>query len=149
MTAVGNSEVYLLDNAQCEEHWDKIEQALIEEPELWDKWFTKEGILARIRDTTLQAWVVCEKDEGVAAVFLTQILVSELGKVLNVFWLKGELPEGALKCISLALDTFGEYHGCYRLYVNGRKGWERKLKGLGANFESLALSRPIHRVRSN
>ena len=97
MTAVGNSEVYLLDDSQCEDHWDKFTEALDEEPEIWNKWFTKEGILARVRNHTMQAWVVCEKDEGVAAIFLSQILVSELGKVLNLFWLKGELPDGALQ----------------------------------------------------
>jgi hypothetical protein len=149
MTTVEQSEVFLLDKSQCEHYWMEIEKALDDEPELWDKWFTKKGIKQRILEETMQAWVICEKDGPVTAVFLSQLLIGELGKVLHVFWLKGELPEGALKCISLTLDRFGSYHGCYRLYVNGRKGWERRLAGLGAEFESVSLSRPINSVTRN
>lgn len=143
------SEVFLLDHQQCEHYWGNITELLDDEPDLWDKWFTKEGILERIREQTIQAWVVTEKEGPIRACFLSQILVSDLGKVLQVFWLKGELPEGALKCISSALDLFGSHHECYRLYVMGRKGWERKLQGLGAQFESITLSRPIHNVTRN
>jgi hypothetical protein len=149
MTAVEQSEVFLLNRSQCEHYWTNINQVLDEEPELWNKWFTKEGILRRIQEESIHAWVVCEKDGPIKAMFFSQILVSELGKVLQVFWLKGELPEGALKCISLTLDRFGSYHGCYRLYVMGRRGWERRLAGLGAEFESVTLSRPILNVTRN
>jgi hypothetical protein len=149
MVTVESSEVYLLNQQQCEEYWQTIDEMLDDEPELWNKWFSKEGILGRIRNQTIQAWVVNEKEGAIRACFLTQILVSELGKVLQVFWLKGELPDGALKCISLALDRFGTYHECYRLYVVGRKGWERRLQGLGAKLESITLSRPIEAITRN
>lgn len=149
MTQLAQAEVFLLDKSQCEHYWKDISASLDEEPELWNKWFTKAGILGKILDESMQAWVICEKDGPIQAIFLTQMLVSELGKVLQVFWLRGELPEGALKCISLTLDTFGSHHGCYRLYVVGRRGWERRLEGLGAEFESITLSRPIRNVTRN
>lgn len=149
MTQVEQAEVFLLDKAQCEHYWSDISDSLDAEPELWNKWFTKAGILKRIREETMQAWVICEVGGPIRAVFLSQILISELGKVLQVFWIRGELPEGALKCISLTLDSFGTHHGCYRLYVNGRRGWERHLAGLGAEFESITLSRPIQPVTRN
>lgn len=144
-----DSEIFLLDEKQFEHYEKSIEAMLDEEPELWNKWFTKEGILERIRDKTIQPWVVTEVGGPIRAVFFTQILVGEIGKVLQVFWMKGSLPKGALKCISLALDRFGSHHGCFRLNVNGRRGWERALHELGAEFECITLSRPINSLARN
>lgn len=146
---IPNAEVFMLDEARFEHYWPNITESLEAQPDLWNKWYTVESIRDRIMNNHMQAWVVCEKDGPIRAVFLTQILICEVGNILQLFWLRGNLPEGALKCISVALDRFGFHNGCCRLTLFGRRGWERRLAGLGAKFEGITLSRPIHQPTRN
>lgn len=141
--------IYLLDPKQVEHYWKDILESLDAAPDLWDKWFTRDSITERILSNFIQVWVVCEPAGPIRALFLTQVLCADIGDVLQVFWMRGALPAGAVKCISLALDRFGAHRGCVRLSVVGRKGWERVLKDFGAEVESIALSRPIEKMTRN
>src|SRR5512139_745818 len=144
-----NAEVFLLDLKEFEHYWPDINESLDASPEIWNKWFTKDAIFDRIMKETIQVWMVCEKDGPIHAMFMTQVLIADIGRILQVFWMRGRLPDGAVKCISLALDGFGSHHGCVRLAVVGRKGWERMLRNFGAEVEAVALSRPIRTVARN
>src|SRR5262245_44143129 len=141
--ALSNSSVYLLNNEQLDHYWPRIEAELEAQPELWNKWFTIEALFEMAMAGNIQVWVVSNSEEKITAVFMSQILCVPAGKVLQVFWMRGTLPDGALKRISLTLDHFGNHHKCFLLSVVGRKGWERRLRDLGASLESVILSRPI------
>lgn len=143
------AEIFLLDLKKVEHYWKDIEASLDAQPELWDKWFTKESLFERIQTEIIQVWTVCEKDGPIMAVFFTQILIADIGKILQVFWMRGTMPDGAVKCISLALDRFGQHHGCVRLAVIGRKGWERMLRNFGGVVDSISMSRPIEKMTRN
>ena len=143
------SAIYLLDRKQVEHYWPRIEAELLAEPELWSNWWTLESLFEGIISDVLQVWVVSNSNEKLTAVFMTQILAAPAGKVLQVFWIRGKLPDGALNRISLTLDHFGRHHGCFQLCVTGRKGWERKLRNLGARTDSVCLVRPIHPMVRN
>jgi hypothetical protein len=144
-----SAEVFLLSRGQIEHYWPQIEGELDAAPELWQSWFSKEGLFARMLDKMIQVWTVCEAEGPICAVFLTQILVTDTGKVLYVFWMRGHLLDGALKCISLSLDRFAAHYECSRITIMGRKGWERKLQGLGMTFEGVLLSRPVYPTARN
>ena len=126
-------EIYLLNREQVEHYWPRIQAELEAQPELWNKWFTLEALDEMIINETVQVWVVSNKEEKITAIFMTQMICAPAGKVLQVFWMRGSLPDGALKRISLTLDHFGNHHGCFLLSVIGRRGWERKLRKIGAH----------------
>ena len=140
--------IYLLNQEQVQHYWPRIEAELEAEPELWNGWWTTESLFDGSVTGVIQVWVVSH-NEKITAVFMSHILVAPAGKILQVFWMRGRLPEGALGQISLALDHFGQFHGCFRLTVHGRKGWERLLRHLNARFEGISLTRPITRMARN
>lgn len=139
-----DTEVFVLNATQLEHYWPRIEAELDAEPDLWSNWFSKEGAFARLLGGTLQAWTVCETDGPIHALFFTQMSMGEEGTTLQVLWMRGELPEGALKSISLALDVYGYAHGCKRIAVLGRPGWARVLRDLGGKVDYVQVSRLIH-----
>ena len=141
------SAIYLLDQKQVEHYWPRIEAELLAEPELWSNWWTLEALFAGMLNDTIQVWVISNPDEKLTAIFMTQILTAPAGRVLQVFWMRGKIPDGAINRISLTLDHFGKHHNCFRLCVAGRKGWERLLRPIGAQLDTIILTRPITDMR--
>jgi len=140
--------IYLLDRKQVEHYWPRIEAELEAEPELWNNWWTLEAIFEGVINEVIQVWVVSSK-EKIQAIFMSNIVCAPAGRILQVFWMRGHLPPGAVNQISLSLDHFGQHHNCFRLSVIGRRGWERILRHVGARFEGISLTRPLTHMARN
>ena len=97
MVALEQSEVFLLNQEQRKAYWDLIEGLLDNDRQPWRNWHSKEGILKKINDEHIQVWAVCEKDGPVDAILLTQILVGELGKALELFLDRGRFIRWGIK----------------------------------------------------
>src|SRR5262245_50713612 len=82
--------VYLLNRQQVEHYWPQIESELTAEPELWNNWWTLEALFEGVMEETIQVWVV-NWDDCIRAVFMTQILCAPVGRILQIFWLRGKL----------------------------------------------------------
>lgn len=141
-------EIYLLDRKQVEHYWPRIEAELEAEPDLWSGWWTLDAIMEGVMNEVIQTWVV-SFEEKIRSVFMTHILCAPAGRILQVFWIRGSLPDGALKRMLLALDHFGQHHNCLRISVVGRRGWERRLRDLGAVYDGTCLTRPIVKMARN
>lgn len=145
--AAREAEIFVLNDRQVEHYWPYIEGLLDADPSLWDKLDTKEAIYEKISEGEYQVWTVCSGRNGaITTVFFTEILVSEVGRSLHLFWASGVGALHSPECVDGAVEVFARHHCCDVLLLTGRKGWERALKPLGWRFESVTLRKPVARV---
>lgn len=136
-------EVSLMTPDVIDHYWPGVEELLDADPELWNKAYTKADILERIRDTRIQVWAVFN-GRVIRLIFFTQRYVSPNGvATLQIFWMFGNGVRDMLKLLDDVIDSFAAKLQCSRLEVTGRKGWERVLAPLGAEFQYSVWSRPV------
>lgn len=140
---------YLLTGGQIEHYWPQIQECLEEAPELWNKYYTVEGLLHSAYAESVQVWVLCDEREKLTCIFFSRVMASEVGRDLLIFWMWGHKAIGAVKCISLAMDRFAAHHECRNITVVGRPGWVRALRALGGQFEAVLVRRPVQNLREN
>jgi hypothetical protein len=58
-------------------------------------------------------------------------------------WLLGGDFEEVFSEFSDMIEEFARQHGCTKLFVNGRKGWERRLKPHGYDLTAVILTKEI------
>lgn len=127
-------------------YWPQMQVVLDLEPELWNKVFTKEIIRSRVHDKQIQAWVVFN-GEMIRLVFFTQRYVAPNGTAtLQIFWLYGTGLKEVMHLLDDVIDHFAATADCQRLEITGRKGFERLLAPLGAEYQYSVYSRPVRTI---
>lgn len=130
-------------------YWPGIEQLLDQDPKLWNSMFTKQNIIDRVHSTDIQAWVVFN-GQVIKLVFFTQRFVAPNGiATLQLFWMRGIGLKEVMPLLDDAIDKFAAMLDCQRLEVVGRKGFERLLAPLGAEYQCTILSRPVRTVKGH
>lgn len=130
-------------------YWPGIEQLLDQDPKLWNTMFTKQNIRDRVHGTEIQAWVVFN-GQVIKLVFFTQRFVAPNGiATLQIFWMSGTGLKEVMPLLDDCIDRFAALMDCQRLEVVGRKGFERLLAPLGAEYQCTILSRPVRNVKGH
>ena len=138
------AEIFLLNPLQFEHYWPHIERLLDRDSSLWETYNTKESIYEKVCDGQYQVWVVCDGEAGpITTVFFTEILQFEPERSLHLFWSYGVGALRAPECVEAAVQTFARRHDCGSLMLTGRRGWERALRPLGWQFESIVLRKQV------
>jgi hypothetical protein len=142
-------QVAYLTPEMFDHYWPELEQILDFEPELWNKVFTKQNIRDRVHSTEIQAWVVFN-GQVIRLVFFTQRYVSPNGiATLQLFWMYGTGLKEVIYLLDDVVDKFAAMLECQRLEVCGRKGFERLLAPLGAEYQYTVYSRPVRAVKEH
>jgi hypothetical protein len=63
-------------------------------------------------------------------------------KMLQLWLLGGDFEEIYAEQ-SAKIEAYAKQHGCDQLFVNGRKGWERRLKDRGYKYAATILTKGI------
>ena len=63
-------------------------------------------------------------------------------KMLQLWLLGGDFEEVYAEC-SDKIETWARENGCDQLFVNGRKGWEKKLKDRGYTYAAVILTKEL------
>ena len=130
-------------------YWPELSQVLDQEPELWNKYYSKQNIWDRVHNKEIQVWVVFN-GQLIRLVFFTQRYVAPNGiATLQIFWMYGTGLKEAMYMLDGVVDKFASTLDCTRLEVTGRKGFERLLAPLGAEYQYSVFSRPVRSVREN
>lgn len=130
-------------------YWPEIEYLLDADPKLWNAIYTKQNILDRVKSMDIQVWVVFN-GQVIRLVFFTERRVAPNGIAsLHIFWMYGTGLKEVMYLLDEVIDKFATKLDCQRLSIFGRKGWERFLAPLGAEFQGCVYSRPVRTVREN
>lgn len=130
-------------------YWPEIERRLDEDPELWNKVYTKQNMFEKIHNGEIQVWVVFN-GRIIRLMFFTQRYVAPNGiAALQIFWMYGVGVDDILYLLDDVVDRFAATADCQRLEITGRPGWGRKLKPLGAEYQFSVFSRPVRTVKEN
>jgi hypothetical protein len=142
-------EIAYLTPELFEHYWLGIEELLDNDPTLWNAVFTKQNIRDRIKTMEIQSWAVFN-GQVIRLVFFTQRLQAPNGvATLQIFWMWGTGLKELMPLLDDTIDKFAATMDCQRLEVVGRKGFERLLTPLGAEFQCIVLSRPVRTVKEH
>lgn len=73
------------------------------------------------------------------------LMVCELTqKALHITALAGDLPKGWRRTILEVLTELARQHGKDKLQCNGRKGWRRRLKNIGATVDGDTVTLEVN-----
>lgn len=75
-------------------------------------------------------------------VVITTITPFPKTKMLQVWLLGGDFQEVFSEWNDV-IESWAKEQGCDTLFVNGRKGWERRLKKQGYKFASVVMTKPL------
>jgi hypothetical protein len=78
-------------------------------------------------------------ENGCCVTFISDYPVS---KMLQLWLMGGDFEEVYNEHYS-AIEQFAKDRGCDQIFVNGRKGWERRLKKLGYKFSATVLVKEL------
>lgn len=79
---------------------------------------------------------------GKACALVTEFIDYPSGqRVAHVMSAGGELDE--IKAMIPGLEAFGRLNGASKVFVEGRRGWERALKDLGYGFQAITLAKEL------
>jgi hypothetical protein len=110
--------------------WGKVVEDLLKFPETWQETETVDSIYASLQAGQLQLWCLTTEMQTLQMVLMTRINQEARGLVWQIVWAVGHNPQLSVLSIA-AMEDVARAHGCYRLEVVGRKGWERVLRDSG------------------
>ena len=116
-------------NEELRPLWDKLSHLLAKPLQMDGDLYTLDDVWALIQSGQAQFWPAPN------SVAVTEIKVYPRGKILHVWLAGGELDE--ISMLTGYMKKFGKEHGCSRITLTGRRGWER---ALGLRPVSVTLS---------
>lgn len=126
--------------------WPDIEEALDDNPELWNQYYTKESIFEDVAKGHLHI-IAAAKDETIVMVTMCAVVTWPAGKRLKVFFMAGEGLEECGILLDHALEHFANMTGCLWIDGYGRRGFERFTKQFGYRFVNVQVTRPVNQRR--
>jgi len=106
--------------------WRPILQRAIDDAEGRWSW---EQLVVDVSEGDIEVWCVAQDDE-LHGVFTTRIIDSDI-RWLLVEDLAGDEIDGWLMAADAVLEEWARRQGVKQIVAEGRRGWGRKLKGLG------------------
>lgn len=105
---------------------DWIDRAVQDAANCW----TADDVLRDLRAREMQLWVVWGTMEAPTCALVTEVYETAAGRTCAIPIVGGDL---ALECLDLlgVIEQWAKNQGCVRLRGEGRKGWERALRGHG------------------
>lgn len=138
----GKDGANLLTSDELLHYWPKIRESLESLRHTWEDRYTIDDILNSALEGKLQVWAIGE--DVVKLVLFTQVVMTPLGRELNILWCCGQDLDEYIDYIDAVFEDFAKVQGCKEVrIVAARPGWERKLKGLGYSKQWVVLSRSI------
>lgn len=95
-----------------------------------------EDVKDAIRQGGAQLW---PSSDGCCVTTICNFPASKMCQV----WLLGGDFDQVFKEHNHVIESWAKAQGCDQMFVNGRKGWERRLKGEGYSFASVVLAKRI------
>lgn len=141
-----NAIISVCGAVELDRYWPHIEQMLNEVPHTWED-YTLEYIYDKIMSGNMQVWAVGTPDR-VEMVLFTQVAYFPRKKSVQLVWIAGTGIDKYIDVIDTAITEFAykvEADGIDIL--DGRGGWERKLKSIGFRPTQVILSRPLDKKK--
>lgn len=102
---------------------------------------TVDSLFQQAMEGRIQVWLVANPE--VSLVLFSSIETYVTGCVFRIGWAFGKLDRSIGPAVDAAMDNFAAMHGCKRIDVVGREGWEKILRPWKFKRISVTLSRPV------
>jgi hypothetical protein len=135
-----------LNGEEFERWWPDISKELDTIPHLWEIWWTKEALHDCVLGGSLQCWIA--GTDGVAElVVFTMVSAYPSGSILRSILLFGRGIDEYLGVLDATFEDFARQMGAKVIQVEGRPGWEPRLKKLGFGRRQIVMFRDVLETR--
>jgi len=130
-----NPQVCLLTTEQVSQYWERIEWRIDATPQL-ERFYTKEDMIDKVCKSEMQIWTA-----GDDLVLATVVLVTPVGKVLQIVWAHGTGIMLYWEELKEKFHRYAWFAQCKKIEVLGRPGWTKRfLNEGGFRIEYVAYS---------
>lgn len=107
--------------------------------------FSMEGIQKRIENKEIAVCTIFDSDiRKLIAVITFEMTNFDSGmKILTIQCAGGARMDEWIPQIDSIAISMARRHGCQKVYIVGRKGWERKLRDIGYEHAHTVLSKEV------
>lgn len=105
-----------------------------------------EGIQKRIENKEIAVCTIFDSElRKIIAVVTFEMTSFDSGmKILTIQCAGGERMDEWIPQIDAISLSMAHRHGCQKVYIVGRKGWERKLRDIGYEHAHTVLSKEVN-----
>ena len=134
--------VCLLTKDRFAQYWEQIEWRIDDTPPL-RRFFTKENIIDQVCKEHMQVWTA-----GTDLVLFTQVIVSPIGKILQIVWAHGTGLAEHFEELKEKFHLYAWMTECKKIEILGRPGWGRRFRMQeGFKIEYVAYSADVQKPR--
>lgn len=122
--------------------WPEVERLLLETRDLWARKCDAIDIYNWVLQESMHLWISATKDELLGAALL---IVEDFPKLrqVRVFWASGFDTKEYLEQGIMMMEYWADSIGAEEVEVEGRIGWERRLKKLGYLKKGVVLQKDV------
>ncbi len=127
-------------------YWNEIEPFVQMAIEHSNGELNMEGIIKRIEKKEIAVGTIFDDDiRKLIAVVTFEMTTFDSGmKILTIQCAGGERLEEWFEQIDVLANSMARHHDCDKIYIVGRKGWERKLRDIGYGHAHTVLTKEVH-----
>lgn len=129
----------------CLNNWSEIEPFVQLAIDHSNGEFSMEGIIKRIEKKEIAVGTIFDMDlRKLIAVVTFDMTTFDSGmKVLTIQCAGGERMDEWFEQVDALAISMARHHNCDKIYIVGRKGWERQLRNIGYEHAHTVLTKEV------
>lgn len=124
-------------------HWEEIAPYIQKACDESNGELTTNVVKCKLEQRKLVLAVVYDDDKLVAVVSYDIIDFESGMRVLNIQAAGGELMDEWFEQVEAIANSLAKEHDCQQIYIIGRVGWARKMKGLGYKTIHAVIAKEV------
>ena len=124
-------------------HWDEIEPFIKLACDESNGELTPDVVKSKVEMHKIVIAVVYDDDKLVAAISFDIIDFESGIRALNIQCAGGDILDEWFEQIEAIANSLAKEHGCKNIYIIGRAGWARKMKGLGYKTIHTVIAKEV------
>lgn len=125
-------------------HWDEIEPFVSAAVDESNGELTAESVKARVEIGEIAIATVFSDDTLVAAISFDIVEFDSGLRVINIQCAGGTMMHQWFEQVEAIANNLAKHHNCTKIYIIGRQGWARQMKGLGYSTIHTVISKEVH-----
>ena len=135
-----------LEGENFEKWWPDIAREMDTISHLWDIWWTKESLHDSVLCGAVQCWGA-GTDDNLELLVFTMLNAYPSGNILRFALIFGKHLDQYLPLLDATFEDFARQVGAKMMQVDGRAGWEPRLRKLGFGRRQITMFRDVPDTR--
>ena len=125
-------------------HWDEIEPFVSAAVDESNGELTIESVKSKVEAGEIAIATVFSDDTLVAAISFDIVEFDSGLRAINIQCAGGTMMDQWFEEVEAIANCLAKSHNCSKIYIIGRQGWARQMKGLGYKKVHTVIAKEVH-----